>query len=71
MIATKTTRPPDTYDTPSSLLVRDPLSRRISDLVRQERDAVRRRDWSAARIAAEERVALQTARHRAIARRLA
>ena len=46
----------------------DPLSRKIEDLALQERDAVRRRDWSAARAAAEERVVLQTARQRAAAK---
>jgi hypothetical protein len=50
---------------------RDPLVIRVGDLILQERDAVRRRDWSAARAAAEERVALQTARQRAAARQLA
>ncbi len=57
---TRPPRPPD----------RDPLSRRIHDLTLQERDAVRRRDWSSARVTAEERVALQAARQRAAARRL-
>ncbi len=70
MIAHKTVRPPDTHNTSSSLPDRDPLSRRISDLTLQEQDAVRRRDWSSARVAAEERVALQAARQRTIARRL-
>ncbi len=49
---------------------RDPLVIRVGDLILQERDAVRRRDWPAARVAAEKRVALQTARQRAAARRL-
>lgn len=71
MIAPKTARPPDTHNTLNPTHVGDPLSRRILDLALQERDAVRRRDWSAARTAAEERVALQTARQRAQARRLA
>ena len=71
MIAPRTVRPPDTYNTLAPPLVRDPLSCRISDLAKQERDAVRRRDWSAARIVAEERVALQAARQRVTARRLA
>ena len=71
MIAPKTVRPPDTPNTSSPPLVRDPLSRRISDLALQERDAVRRRDWSAARVAAEERASLQAVRQRAEARRLA
>jgi hypothetical protein len=47
------------------------LDFRIEKLAREERDAVRRRDWSAARSAARERVALQEARQRAAARRLA
>lgn len=71
MIASTAVRPPDKRSAPPPPHVRDPLSRRISDLARQERDAVRGRDWSAARTAAEERVALQTARQRAQARRLA
>lgn len=71
MIAPKTVRPPDTHNTSLPPRVRDPLSRRISDLARQERDAVRRRDWSAARVAAQERASLQAVRQRAEARRLA
>ncbi len=71
MIAPKTVRPPDTHNTLAPPRVRDPLSCRIHDLVKQERDAVRRRDWSSARAAAEERVALQAARQRANVRRLA
>jgi hypothetical protein len=47
------------------------LCSRIEKLALQERDAVRRRDWSAARSTAVERLALQAARHRAAARRLA
>ena len=49
----------------------DPLSRKIEDLAHQERDAVRRRDWSAARVAAKERASLQAVRQRAEAKRLA
>ncbi len=41
----------------------------IEKLVLEERDAVRRRDWLAARRAARERAALQEARHRAVAKR--
>ncbi len=48
----------------------DPLTARIEKLAQEERDAVRRRDWPAAKSAAEEKVALQEARHRAAARRL-
>lgn len=48
----------------------DALISRIEKLALEERDAVRRRDWSAARSAAQERAALQEARHRAAARRL-
>ena len=47
------------------------LTSRIEKLTLEERDAVRRRDWSAARSAAQERLVLQKARHRAAARRLA
>ncbi|MDX5895287.1 hypothetical protein [Rubrobacter radiotolerans] len=47
------------------------LTTRIEDLLRQERDAVRRRDWLAAKSAAEERTVLQAARQRfEFARRL-
>ena len=46
------------------------LASRIEKLALEERDAVRRRDWSAARSAAQERAVLQEARHRAAARRL-
>ena len=49
----------------------DPLSFRIEKLALEKRDAVRRRDWPAARSAAEEKTVLQEARHRAAARRLA
>lgn len=48
-----------------------PLASRIEKLALEERDAVRRRDWPAARSAAEERAILQEARHRATVRRLA
>lgn len=48
-----------------------PLASRIEKLALEERDAVRRRDWPAARSAAEERALLQDARHRAAAKRLA
>jgi len=47
------------------------LTSRIEKLSLEERDAVRRRDWPAARSAAQERAALQAARQRAAARRLA
>lgn len=47
------------------------LISRIGKLALQERDAVRRRDWPAARSAAEERTALQEARQVSVARRLA
>lgn len=48
-----------------------PLSSRIKKLARRERDAGQREDWSAARSAAEERMALQEARQIEAARRLA
>ncbi len=48
-----------------------PLASRIEKLALEERDAVRRRDWPAARSAAEEKAILQEAHHRAAARRLA
>ncbi len=48
-----------------------PLASRIEKLALEERDAVRRRDWPAARSAAEERAVLQEACHRAAVRRLA
>ena len=48
-----------------------PLTSRIEKLALEERDAVRRRDWPAARSAAQERAILQEARHRASAKRLA
>jgi hypothetical protein len=47
------------------------LTSRIGKLALQERDAVRRRDWSVASSVAEERTALQKARQVAAARRLA
>ncbi|MEW6635611.1 MAG: hypothetical protein AB1425_02230 [Actinomycetota bacterium] len=48
------------------------LTSRIEKLLLEERDAVRRRDWSAAKSAAEERAVLQAARQRfGFARRLA
>ena len=46
------------------------LSSRIEKLALEECDAVRRRDWSAARTVAQERAALQEARQKAAARRL-
>lgn len=46
-----------------------PLVLRIEQLELEERDAIRRRDWSTARSIAQERVALKEAHHRAIARR--
>ena len=48
-----------------------PITSRIEKLALEERDAVRRRDWPAARSAAEEKAVLQEASHRAAARRLA
>lgn len=65
MIALKTV-----YVTSAGNTRPNPLTSRIEKLALEERDAVRRRDWSAARSAAEERAALQEARHRATARRL-
>lgn len=47
------------------------LDSKIRDLASQERDAVRRRDWSAARTVAEEKATLQVARQSALAKRLA
>ena len=44
------------------------LATRIERLVLEERDAVRRRDWSAARASVQERAILQEAHHRALAR---
>ena len=49
----------------------DPLASRIERLALEERDAVRRRDWPAAKSAAEEKAVLQEAHQRAAARRLA
>ena len=49
----------------------DPLVSRIERLALEERDAVRRRDWPAAKSAAEEKAVLQEAHQRAAARRLA
>lgn len=46
-----------------------PLVSRIEQLEIEERDAIRRRDWSTARGIAQERVALKEAHHRALARR--
>ena len=46
------------------------LTSRIEKLALEECDAVRRRDWPAAKCAAEERAALQEARQRDVARRL-
>lgn len=48
-----------------------PLVLRIEQLELEERDAIRRRDWSTARGIAQERVALKEAHHRANARRSA
>ncbi|MEW6635873.1 MAG: hypothetical protein AB1425_03570 [Actinomycetota bacterium] len=45
------------------------LASRIERLELEERDAIRRRDWSAARSIAIERVALKEACHRTVARR--
>lgn len=72
MIAPRPVYVPDTQNSPlNSLSIRDPLISRIEKLALEEGDAVRRRDWSAARSAAQERAALQEARHRAAGRRLA
>ena len=49
----------------------DALSSSIERLALEERDAVRRRDWPAAKSAAEEKAVLQEAHQRAAARRLA
>lgn len=49
--------------------VADPLALRIERLELEERDAVRRRDWSAARSITLEKATLKEARHRTIARR--
>ncbi len=46
-----------------------PLVSRIEQLEAEERDAIRRRDWSTARGIAQERVALKEAHHRTLARR--
>lgn len=43
-----------------------PLASRIERLETEERDAVRRRDWSAARSIALERVALKETHHRTV-----
>lgn len=43
-----------------------PLALRIEQLELEERDAVRRRDWSTARAIAQERAALKEAHHRAL-----
>lgn len=43
-----------------------PLASRIERLETEEWDAVRRRDWSAARSIALERVALKEAHHRTV-----
>lgn len=72
MIAPKTVYVPEKGNPPpDSRSAQDPLTARIEKLALQERDAVRRRDWPAARSAAEERAALQEARGRAAAKRLA
>lgn len=71
MIAPKKARGPEAHNSRGRTIpYDDSLSRKIEDLAQQERDAVRRRDWSSARVAAEERVVLQTARQRAAAKRL-
>ncbi len=71
MIALKTVYVPDTGNPPPDFRsAQDSLLFRIEKLLAEERDAVRRRDWPAARSAAEERVALQETRQRATARRL-
>lgn len=45
------------------------LVSRIEQLELEERDAIRRRDWSTARGIAQERAALKEAHYRALARR--
>lgn len=50
-------------------LVIGPLVSRIEQLELEERDAIRRRDWSTARGITQERAALKEAHHRALARR--
>ena len=49
---------------------RRPLASKIEDLALQERDAIRRRDWSGARANAEMRVALQAVRQQVLAKKL-
>lgn len=72
MIALKTVYVTGTGNPPSNWQsTTHPLTSRIAKLALEERDAVRRRDWPAARSAAQERAALQEARQRAAARRLA
>lgn len=46
-----------------------PLVWRIEQLELEERDAIRRRNWSTARGIVQERAALKEAHHRALARR--
>lgn len=58
------------WDTASVLASPGSLVSRIEKLALEERDAVQRRDWPAARTAAQERVVLQEARQKAAARRL-
>lgn len=71
MIAPKTVYVSEKGNPPPDFrLARDPLISRIETLLAEERDAVRRRDWPAARSAAEERVTLQETRRRATVRRL-
>jgi len=72
MTSTGTTRVPGTSDPPPIYpTTRHPLFSRSEDLLAQERDAIRRKDWSTARIAAEERTALQEVRQNVAARRFA
>jgi hypothetical protein len=56
-------------DDRQTILVSGSLTSRIEQLEIEERDAVRRRDWSTARGIAQERAALKEAYHRALARR--
>jgi hypothetical protein len=54
---------------PTAVSAVGPLASRIEQLELEERDAIRRRDWSTARGIAQERAALKEAHHRALARR--
>lgn len=46
-----------------------PIALRIEQLELEERDAIRRRDWSTARVIAQERAALKEAHHRVLTAR--